>query len=109
MSDLSLWGLFFICGLVTYLIRLSFIQLHAKLGPLLARCQPILLVLPPAILAALCIPPIVFSKQADGLHVELAQILAGCVAIVLANYFKSLLWPILGGMIFLWGYRWLVG
>ncbi|SIS90224.1 AzlD domain-containing protein [Neptunomonas antarctica] len=109
MNDLNLWVLFFLCGLATYLIRLSFIQLHGKSGPLLRRSQPVLLLLPPAILAALCIPPIVYSKQAEGLQVELAQILAGCVAVVLAKYFKSLLWPILGGMIFLWGYRWLIG
>ena len=109
MSDMSLWGLVFMCCLDTYLIRITFIPMHVKLGALPARFHPVLLLLPPAILAALCIPPIVFIKQTDVVQVELAQILSVCVAVVFASYFKILLWPILGGMSFLWGYRWLIG
>ncbi|WP_164846985.1 AzlD domain-containing protein [Neptunomonas marina] len=103
MSDMTLWLLFAICGLLTFSIRLSFVQLHGHLAKHLERVQPVLALLPPAVLAALCIPPIVLNSHSAA--VDWLQVMAGLVTLLLAVRFKSIIWPILGGMCVLWAGR----
>ncbi len=102
MDNLNLWLLFFAAGLGTFLIRLSFIQLHGSTQALIERSKYILALLPPAILAALCIPGIVFSRPTFEYQVEPAQLVAALVAILIAKFSRSVFWPVVGGMICLW-------
>lgn len=102
MDDLTLWLLFFAAGLGTFLIRLSFIQFHGSTEALIQRSKTILALLPPAILAALCIPGIVFTRPTSEYQVEPAQLIAGAVAIIIAKLTRSVFWPVVGGMLCLW-------
>lgn len=108
MDTWTLWGIFLAVGLGTFLIRLSFVQLHGSMQGLLARCQTILIMLPPAILAALCIPGILYNKQSDDYTPDSSQLIAALVTIILAKYCRSVFWPIVGGMGCLWLSRWLM-
>ncbi|KZM39293.1 hypothetical protein OA92_20605 [Marinomonas sp. SBI22] len=102
MDNLSLWLLFFAAGLGTFLIRLSFIQLHASSAALIERSKPILALLPPGILAALCMPGIVFTRPTNEYQIDPLQILAALVTILIAKYSSSVFWPVVGGMLCLW-------
>ena len=107
MDTLYLWGLFVAIGIGTYLIRLSFVQLQARSGSEMAGFQTILKLLPPAILAALCVPPILYSPQGTESVIDTSQLLAAVITVVLTLKCRSVLWPILGGMMVLWISRWL--
>ena len=108
MDNLTLWGLFFAVGLGTYLVRLSFIQLHGSTQALLERSKTILMLLPPAILAAICIPAIVFQRPTTEYQLDWIQILAGLVTVLIAHFSRSVFWPVVGGMLCLWLARWLI-
>ncbi len=108
MDTLLLWLLFILVGLGTFLVRLSFIELHGSTQELLERSRHILVLLPPAILAALCIPAILFSRPASEFQWDISQIIAAIVAIVITRLSRSVVWPIVGGMLCLWGLRWLL-
>ena len=98
----QLWLLFFAVGLGTFLIRLSFIQLHGSAEDLIRRSKHILMLLPPAILAALCIPAIIFTRPLTDYHVDYSQLAAALVAILIARFSRSVFWPVAGGMLCLW-------
>lgn len=107
MDNLTLWSVFFAVGIGTYLVRLSFIQLHGSTQALLERSKHILMLLPPAILAALCIPAVIFQRPSTDYQLDWVQILAGLVTILIAHFSRSVFWPVVGGMICLWLMRWL--
>lgn len=107
MTNTQLWLLFFTVGLGTFLIRLSFIQLHGSAGALIKRSKHILMLLPPAILAALCIPAIIFTRPLAHYQVDYFQLAAALVAILVARFSKSVFWPVAGGMLCLWLLRYI--
>jgi len=101
-ENLQLWLLFFAVGLSTFLIRLSFIQFHGSTEALIQRSKHILMLLPPAILAALCIPAVIFTRPLTAYQVDYFQLLAALVAILIAKFSRSVFWPVMGGMLCLW-------
>ncbi len=107
MTNTELWLLFFAVGLGTFLVRLSFIQLHGSAEALIRRSKPILMMLPPAILAALCIPAILFTRPLTDYQLNYDQIIAAIVTILITRFSKSVFWPVVGGMLCLWALRWL--
>ncbi len=109
MSTETLWGLFMIVGLGTFLIRVSFIQFHGSMQWLLKRSSQVLMLLPPAILAALCVPAILFQRPTTAWVPDYSQILAALVTVLVARHSGSVFWPVITGMACLWGYRWLPG
>lgn len=102
MDNPTLWMLFFAAGLGTFLVRLSFIQFHGSTEALIQRSKNVLMLLPPAILAALCIPAIVFTRPATEYQVDPVQLIAAAVAILIAKFSRSVFWPVVGGMLCLW-------
>lgn len=106
MDNSALWMVFLAVGLGTFLLRVSFIELHATLGAHLDRIKPVLLLLPAAILAALCMPAIVFSKQGSEYSLAPSQWLAALCCILVAKLTHNVFWPILAGMLCLWLTRW---
>ncbi|MCV6590100.1 MAG: AzlD domain-containing protein [Marinobacterium sp.] len=110
MNDtLMLWLLFLAAGLGTFLIRLSFIELHGSTRHLLERSRHLLAVLPPAILAALCVPAILFSRPATDYQWAPMQIVAALVTVLIARFSRSVFWPVVAGMLCLWLLNWLAG
>lgn len=84
------------------MVRLSFIQFHGSTEALIQRSKNVLMLLPPAILAALCIPAIVFTRPATEYQVDPVQLIAAAVAILIAKFSRSVFWPVVGGMLCLW-------
>ena len=105
MDNLTLWMLFFAVGLGTFLVRLSFIQLHGSTEALIKRSKNVLMLLPPAILAALCIPAIVFTRPVNEYQIDPVQLIAAAVTILIAKFSRSVFWPVVGGMLCLWMLR----
>lgn len=102
MDNLTLWLLFIAAGLGTFLVRLSFIQLHGSTEALIQRSKKILMLLPPAILAALCVPALVFTRPATEYQIAPTQLVAAAVTIFIAKYSRSVFWPVVGGMLCFW-------
>ena len=57
--------------------------------------------IPPAVLAALVAPALVYTRTPQGLEMSLPQILAGAGAFAVAFYGKNVFLTILGGMLLL--------
>lgn len=108
MSTETLWGLFVVVGLGTFLIRVSFIQFHSSMQWLLKRSSQVLMLLPPAILAALCVPAILFQHPFTAWVPDYPQMLAALTTVLVARYSGSVFWPVITGMTCLWGCRWLL-
>ena len=107
MTNIELWLLFFAIGLGTFLIRLSFIQLHGSADALIQRSKYTLMMLPSAILAALCIPAVLFIRPLAEFQFSYSQFAAAIVTILIARFSKSVFWPVIGGMICLWLLRYI--
>ncbi len=57
--------------------------------------------IPPAVLAALVAPALVYAKTPQGLQISLPQVLAGMGAFAVALYGRNVFLTILGGMLLL--------
>ncbi|WP_286238861.1 AzlD domain-containing protein [Neptuniibacter halophilus] len=102
MNTTELWFLFAAVGLATFLVRLSFIQFHARTDTLIQRYRHVLSLLPAVILAALCAPSLLFSRPIAEFSISAEQLAAATVTIVIARFSRSVLWPVAGGMLTLW-------
>ena len=92
-----LWLTMLIAGLLTYLIRLSFIQLFARMEiPL--RVKRLLRYVPPAVLSALFIPELLLPAGHLDLSLGNSRLLAGLLASLVAWRTKNVFLTILVGM-----------
>jgi branched-subunit amino acid transport protein len=89
------------CGLVTFLIRFSFIAggRHLALSP---RFQSLLRYVPPAVLSALIAPEILIRHGAFDPSPVNPRLWAGAVAVVTALLTRNVLATIATGMAALW-------
>lgn len=104
---MSIWLVFFLSGLVTYIIRLSFIVLvdHKRMAPWLRRA---LRFIPPAVLTAIIFPELLLRDGALFVSHENARLLAGLLAALVAWRTRSALLTIAVGMLALWLIQWLL-
>ena len=109
MTNTQLWLLFLAIGLGTFLVRLSFIQLQGNANAFTQRAKHVLMIMPPAILAALCIPAVLFDQTLTSPFFSYQQIAAAIVTVLIARYSSSVFWPVIGGMACLWLLRFLTG
>ncbi|MBK8891817.1 MAG: AzlD domain-containing protein [Dechloromonas sp.] len=89
------------CGLVTFLIRLSFIAFGHHL-PDDPRITAVLGYVPPAILGALIAPEIAAVGGSISLSSENPRLWAALVALLVARLTRSVLATIAAGMLALW-------
>lgn len=89
------------CGLVTFLIRYSFIAGGRRLS-LDDRFQRLLRYVPPAVLSALIAPEILVRQGHLDLDPANPRLWAGTVAIVVALVTRNVLGTIAAGMATLW-------
>ena len=94
-------------GLVTLLIRLSFIVGGRRLA-LGSRFQSLLRYVPPAVLSALIAPELLLRDGALDPSPRNPRLVAGLVAIAVAAVTRSVLMTIACGMLALWGISWLL-
>lgn len=96
------------CGLVTFLIRLSFIAFGHHL-PDDPRIAAILRYVPPAILGALIAPEILSVDGGISLTPGNPRLWAALVALIVARLTRSVLATIAAGMVALWAMQaWLL-
>jgi branched-subunit amino acid transport protein len=97
----SLWLTILAMGVVTYLIRLSFIGAlgRVSLPPLLTRA---LRYVPPAVLTAILVPELVLPSGRLDLSLGNARLLAGALAALVAWRSRSVIVTVLTGMLALW-------
>lgn len=95
------------CGLVTFLIRLSFIAGGRWLpdGP---RFQALLRYVPPAVLAALIAPEVLMRGGELATGIDNPRLWAALAAILVALFSRNVLATIAAGMFTLWGVQWLI-
>jgi len=89
------------CGLITFLIRFSFIAGGKRLA-LDTRIQGLLRYVPPAVLSALIAPEILVRQGALNLDPANPRLWAGAVAILVALATRNVLGTIAAGMATLW-------
>ena len=99
---MSLWLTMLFAGLVTYLIRLSFILIVGQrpVPPLVRRA---LRLVPPAVLTAIVFPELFMPSGQLDLSFGNARLLAGLVAVLVAWRTKNAVLTIIIGMLVVWG------
>ncbi|MGE8064792.1 AzlD domain-containing protein [Pseudomonas sp. NPDC089569] len=104
MSDLSLWGIFLAVSVGTFVMRLSFVELHGRwrVPPLLSRA---LAYVPASVLAALVLPAVVYPNGQGELLLSNPQIPAALVAAGVAWKTRSTVLTLALGMATLWALK----
>lgn len=101
-TSIILWLTILACGVVTFLIRFSFIAMHGRvtMPDWFTRA---LTFVPVAVLSAIMLPEILIQDNALVLTPFNARLLAGILAVVVAWRTKNV-WATIGvGMVVLWG------
>ena len=95
---MSVWLTMILCGLMTFIIRLSFIAAEGKVTfpPGFRRLLPFV---PVATLTALATPELLMPQGALWLAWDNARLIAGATAIIIAATTRSVLWTLVGGFV----------
>jgi branched-subunit amino acid transport protein len=103
----NIWLTMLLAGLVTFLIRLSFIRIigHRAIPPLLQRA---LRLVPPAVLTAIIFPEVFLSSGHLDLSFGNARLLAGLLATLVAWRTRNAVLTIVVGMLSVWLFTWLL-
>ena len=104
---MNIWLTMLLAGLVTFLIRLSFIRIigHRSIPPLLQRA---LRLVPPAVLTAIIFPEVFLTSGQLDLSFGNARLLAGLLATLVAWRTRNALLTIVVGMLSVWLFTWLL-
>lgn len=98
---MNLWFVLILGGLLTFLIRLSFIYLLGRIetpGVVLRALRFV----PPAVLSAIVAPEVLMSGGKLNLSTDNPRMLAALAATLVAWYSKNALLAIIVGMLALW-------
>ncbi len=97
---MSVWLTMALCGVATFIIRLSFIAAEGKVAfpPGFRRVLPFI---PVATLTALVIPELLMPRGVPWLAWDNARLMAGVAAIAIAATTRSVLWTLVGGFVVL--------
>jgi len=102
------WLATVVCGVMTYLLRGSFLLLASKLGEVPELVQTMLRMIPAAVLAALLAPRLFYVDEQISLVTP--RTAAAAVALVVVLTMKNVLLTVLSGIFALWlfisGFGW---
>jgi branched-subunit amino acid transport protein len=98
---MSLWLVVVVAGVLTFLIRLSFISLLAH-REMPALAQRALSFVPPAVMSAIVFPELLVRDGHVAMGPENHRLIAGVIAILIAWRFKKIMPTIVVGMAALW-------
>ena len=107
-ATLGWWLTILASGLVTYLIRLSFIAVHGRVT-MPDWFNRALTFVPVAVLSAIIVPELVMQDGAVNLSPLNARLVAGIVAVFVAWRTKNVMVTIVVGMLLLWGMQYFFG
>ena len=98
---MNLWLVVIVAGVITYLIRLSFILLlgDRDIPELFGRA---LRFVPPAVLSAIIFPELLIQEGSLSLSIGNPRLIAGILAALVAWRTKNVVFTFLVGMISLW-------
>ena len=106
-ANLNLWLTIIACGIVTFLIRLSFIAIHGRVTMPLWFTRALTFV-PVAVLSAITLPEILIQNDALNVSPLNPRLIAGIVAVFVAWRTKNVLATIAAGMAVLFVVQFLV-
>jgi branched chain amino acid efflux pump len=95
---MNIWVIMILAGLITYLIRLSFIQLFGLMR-VPSRLISALRYVPAAVFSAIIFPELLMPGGTFSLSLKNSHLLAGLLAVIVAWKTRSVVWTILGGML----------
>ena len=95
---MNIWLILLIGGLVTFLIRFSFIYLFGKFH-IPDTVRKALHYVPPAVLSAIVFPELLIPNGSWNLSFENYRLLAGLAAVLVAWFSRNVLVTILAGMV----------
>jgi branched-subunit amino acid transport protein len=101
MSAFSIWALFIVIGLGTFLLRFSFIYLFGRLE-MPDWLRRALKYVPASVLAALVFPALTYQGGALDISLQNVRLLAGLGGALVAWRTKNVLLTILVGMVLFW-------
>ena len=104
---MNIWLVLLLGGLITFLIRFSFIYLFGKLR-VPETVRRALHYVPPAVLSAIVFPELFIQDDVLSLSLENVRLLAGLFAIGVAWFSRNTLVTILAGMAALFLLQWLM-
>ena len=98
---MNLWLVVILAGVLTFLIRLSFISLHAnrEIPPLAQRALGFV---PPAVMSAIVFPELLVRNGQFAAGMDNPRLMAGAIAILVAWHFRKIIPTIVAGMAALW-------
>jgi len=98
---MNLWLVVIVAGVLTFLIRLSFISLLAnwEMPPLFQRALGFV---PPAVMTAIVFPELLILDGHLAMNLDNHRLIAGAIAILVAWQFKKIMPTIVAGMAALW-------
>lgn len=107
IDTLSLWLLFLALGVVTFLLRASFLLLpeSVQIPPLFRRA---LRFVPAAVLTAIWVPELFLQQGVVHFGLDNAKLLAGAVAVAAAWRWRQTYATILAGLVALHAFDWLL-
>ena len=95
---MNIWLVMLFGGIITFLIRFSFIYLFGRLH-VSERLRKALHYVPPAVLSALIFPELFFHNKELDISLDNQRLLAGVIAVIVAYLTKNTLVTILAGML----------
>ena len=107
-GPVSIWGVIVAIGVVTFLIRVSFVALFGRLDTVPPRVQQALRFVPAAVLSALVAPALVTVEPTVVETLTNDRLVAGGVAAAVAWRTENVFATIGVGMVALWTLRFLV-
>jgi branched-subunit amino acid transport protein len=107
-GPVSVWGVIVAIGVVTFLIRVSFIALFGRLDTVPPRVEQALRFVPAAVLSALVAPALVTVEPTVVGTLTSDRLVAGAVAAAVAWRTENVFATIGVGMVALWTLRFLV-
>lgn len=106
-ADWTLWLTIVACGIVTFLIRLSFIAIHGRVSMPRWFTRALTFV-PVAVLSAITLPEILIQNNAVLVSLWNPKLWAGLVAVLVAWRTKNVLATIAVGMAVMWILQWVI-
>jgi branched-subunit amino acid transport protein len=107
-GPVSIWGVIVVIGVVTFLIRVSFIALFGRLDTVPPRVERALRFVPAAVLSALVAPALVTVEPTVVETLTNDRLVAGGVAAAVAWRTENVFATIVVGMLALWTLRFLI-
>ncbi|MES1940423.1 branched-chain amino acid transport [Salinisphaera sp. T5B8] len=101
MTDASVWITVICVGVLTFVLRWSFIALADSLT-MPATVQNALRFVPAAVLAAIIVPAVVVEEGHVALSVNNLRLFAGIAAAIVAWRTRNIFYTIAAGMLVLW-------